>query len=105
MPKIIWTCCFSTFAIFNAQPLWILIQGWKQGQESHYIQPSNLSSALSLPMHCIEGGFLVFRPVDLCITVALVIPPEGKLTNATSVHWTDFFFFTKNDVFVIFVEQ
>ena len=22
------------------------IQGWKQGQESHYIQPSNLSSAL-----------------------------------------------------------
>ena len=46
MPKLIWTCCFSTFEIFNKQPLWILIQGWEQGQESHYIQPSNLSSAL-----------------------------------------------------------
>ena len=34
--------------IFNTQPLWILIQGWEQGQESHYIQPSNLSSALSI---------------------------------------------------------
>ena len=22
--KIIWTCCFSTFVIFNTQPLWIL---------------------------------------------------------------------------------
>ena len=28
------------------QTLWILIRGWKQGQESHYIQPNNLSSAL-----------------------------------------------------------
>ena len=46
MPKIIWKCCFSTFAIFNIQPLWILIQGWKQGKEGHYIQPINLSSAL-----------------------------------------------------------
>ena len=42
----IWTCCFSTFEIFNTQPLWILNQGWEQGQVSHYIQPSNLSSAL-----------------------------------------------------------
>ena len=25
-----------------------VIQGWKQGQESHYIQPRNLSSALAL---------------------------------------------------------
>ena len=45
-PKLIWTCCFSTFEILNTQPLWILIQGWEQDQESHYIQPSNLSSAL-----------------------------------------------------------
>ena len=34
------------FGIFNTQSLWILIQGWEQGQESHYIQPSNLSIAL-----------------------------------------------------------
>ena len=46
MPKNIWTFCFSTFAMSNTQPLWILIQYWKQGQESHYIQPCNLSSAL-----------------------------------------------------------
>ena len=55
MPKIIWTCCFATLAIFNTQPLWILIQGWEQGQESHYIQPSNLSRAFgitSLYMYC-----------------------------------------------------
>ena len=32
------------FDIFNTQPLWI--RGWDQGQESHYIQPSHLSSAL-----------------------------------------------------------
>ena len=38
MPKIIWTCFFNLCG-------WILIQGWKQGPESHYIQPSNLSSA------------------------------------------------------------
>ena len=48
MPEIIWTCCFSRFAIFNTQPLWILIQGREQGQESHYIKPSNLSSAIIL---------------------------------------------------------
>ena len=29
-----------------SKPLWLLIQGWEQGQQSHYIQPSNLSSAL-----------------------------------------------------------
>ena len=34
------------YCIFNTQPLWILIKGWEQIQESHYIQPSNLSSAL-----------------------------------------------------------
>ena len=51
MPKIIWTHYFSTYAIFNPQPVWILIQGWNQGQESHYIQPSNLSSALMLTLH------------------------------------------------------
>ena len=46
--EIVYNKCqnLSTFAIFNTQPLWILIQGWEQGQESHYIQPSNLSSAL-----------------------------------------------------------
>ena len=36
----------SPFEIFKIQPLWILIQGWEQGQESHYIQPSTLFSAL-----------------------------------------------------------
>ena len=45
MPKIIWTC--STFDIFDIQLLWILIQCREQGQESHYIQPSNLSSTLT----------------------------------------------------------
>ena len=49
MPKSIWTCCYSTFAIFNTQPLWILIQGQEHGQESHCIQPSNLSGALKVP--------------------------------------------------------
>ena len=39
----------TTFAIFNTQPLWILIQGWEQGKKSHYIQPSNLSGALRKP--------------------------------------------------------
>ena len=39
---------FLNFAILNTQPLWILILGWEQGQESRYIQPSNLSSALFL---------------------------------------------------------
>ena len=34
-----------TFAILNNLPLWILIQGWKDGQERPYIHPSNLSSA------------------------------------------------------------
>ena len=48
MTKNIWTYCFPTFGIFNTQPLWLLIQGWEKGQESHYIQPSNLSSALEL---------------------------------------------------------
>ena len=28
--------CFSTFEILNTQPLWILVQGWKQGQESYH---------------------------------------------------------------------
>ena len=37
---------FLNVWIFNTQPLWILIQGWDRGQESHYIQPSDLSSAL-----------------------------------------------------------
>ena len=32
---------------FNTQPLLILIKGWKQGQESHSIQPTYLSSALA----------------------------------------------------------
>ena len=31
------TQCFSTFAIFSMQPLWILIQGWKRSKDSHYI--------------------------------------------------------------------
>ena len=39
---------FLNFAILNTQPLWILILGWEQGQESRYIQPSKLSSALNL---------------------------------------------------------
>ena len=51
MQEIIWTYCFSTFATFNTQPLWILIQGQEQSQESHYIQPSNLSSAFSNIFH------------------------------------------------------
>ena len=28
---------------FNTH-LWVVIQSWEQGQDSHYIQPSNLSS-------------------------------------------------------------
>ena len=41
--------------------MWILIQGWKQGQESHNIQPSNLSSALifwltSYAINCAESS-------------------------------------------------
>ena len=47
MPKIIWTCCSSTFAIFNTQTM-LSVHGWEQGQESHYIKPSKLSSALIL---------------------------------------------------------
>ena len=33
----------------------VLIQGWEKGQESHYIQPSNLSSALHLDMNRVDG--------------------------------------------------
>ena len=50
--------CFSTFAIFNTQPLWMLIQGRKEGQENHYIQPNNFSSALVLPI-CSTGSNLL----------------------------------------------
>ena len=49
MPENIWTCFFLTFAISNTQTL-LLIQGWEQGKQSHYIQPSNISSALVLAM-------------------------------------------------------
>ena len=37
---------FSTFAIFIPQPLWHLIQDWKQGQISQYIKPNDIFGAL-----------------------------------------------------------
>jgi hypothetical protein len=46
MQKIIWTTDSQLLQIFNTQSFWILIQGWEKGQESHYIQHCNLSSAL-----------------------------------------------------------
>ena len=65
MPKIIWTYCFSTFAIFYTQPLWTLIQGWEQSQESQYSQPNNLCRVLRKTsttlwlIKCIESEFWV----------------------------------------------
>ena len=65
MPKIIWTRHISIFEIFNTQPLWI--QDWKQGQESHHIQPSNLSSAI---------GRAKYKTIGLNLSLPKKIEPE-----------------------------
>jgi len=85
MPKLIWTCCFSSFENVNTQPL--LIQGWEQGQKSHYIQPSNLSSAFILTKK--DGTFhSTFSTLDakdflVCFCFCLWFWPRQKIKKQT----------------------
>ena len=83
MPKLIWTCCFSTFEIFNTQTLWTLIQGWEQGQE---IIISNLSSNLSITLDSIlkferwylfmtlieSVSYIIKRAIDFIVFFVLI---------------------------------
>ena len=83
MPKLIWTCCFSTFEIFKTLTLWVLIQGWEQGQE---IIISNLSNNLSSALDSIlkferwylfmtlteSVSYIIKRAIDFIVFFVLI---------------------------------
>ena len=54
--KLIWS---GTFAICSTQPLWLWSRIGSRVKISHYIQPSNLSSALNAT-HFLQNHWLLF---------------------------------------------
>ena len=59
--KLIWS---GTFAIFNTEPLWFWSRIGSRVKISHYIQPSNLSSALTQTYLCNIRPLLIQFTLD-----------------------------------------